>query len=267
MSICPHIHVVDAPSGDRGGRRCPCSQPHAGARTPDLRPHRLTPNRVGASAPVLQVCATRRAPFPRPALADAGARRGHPLRAGPARRVRGALVRRRRARHGTGRAAQRWLACVPRHRARLAHARLARHAAPRQRPRVPRPRPAPGLRAARHPRRAPPAGTAALRPAHRAAHGHADGPRPRPARHHLLQRRRARGLPGRGTGGADARRIRAHPRPRGARPLPQRRARGAGPAAGRGLDRGRRLGTAPVAPRPGRLRAGFPALGGARRAA
>src|SRR3954469_16914470 len=38
-------------SGDRGGCRRPRPQPHVGARTPELRPHRLTPGGVGVSAP------------------------------------------------------------------------------------------------------------------------------------------------------------------------------------------------------------------------
>src|SRR5215207_7906535 len=35
---------TDEPPGHRGGGRRPRAQPHAGAGTPDLRPHRLTPN-------------------------------------------------------------------------------------------------------------------------------------------------------------------------------------------------------------------------------
>src|SRR3954463_1594147 len=31
-------------SGDRGGGCRPCSEPHAGAGTPGVRPHRMTPN-------------------------------------------------------------------------------------------------------------------------------------------------------------------------------------------------------------------------------
>ncbi len=46
--------------GDRGGGRCPCAQSYAGAGTPDLCAHRLTPNGAGASTPALQVRATRR---------------------------------------------------------------------------------------------------------------------------------------------------------------------------------------------------------------
>jgi hypothetical protein len=41
--------------GGRGGDRCPCPQPHAGVRTPDLCPHRLPPDGAGASAPALHV--------------------------------------------------------------------------------------------------------------------------------------------------------------------------------------------------------------------
>ena len=38
-------------SGDRGGRRRSCPQPHAGVRTPDLRPHRLKPDGLGQLRP------------------------------------------------------------------------------------------------------------------------------------------------------------------------------------------------------------------------
>ena len=46
-----------APRG-RGGRRRPRAQSHDGAWTPELRPYRSTSNRVGATAPALQVDAT-----------------------------------------------------------------------------------------------------------------------------------------------------------------------------------------------------------------
>src|SRR3954449_10867235 len=50
--------------GDRGGGRRPRAQPHAGARTPELRPHRLTleGDRVTASQRSI------RAPRPQPEL-------------------------------------------------------------------------------------------------------------------------------------------------------------------------------------------------------
>src|SRR5215217_7042537 len=48
-----------APGHRSGGRRSR-PQSYAGAWTPDLRPHRLTLNGVGASAPALRVRATRR---------------------------------------------------------------------------------------------------------------------------------------------------------------------------------------------------------------
>jgi len=47
------------PPGDRGGYRRPRAQPHVGAWTPELRPHRLTSNGVGTAASALQVHATR----------------------------------------------------------------------------------------------------------------------------------------------------------------------------------------------------------------
>ena len=56
------------PSGDRGGRRRPCAQPHGGVWTPELRPHRLTSNGVGATASALQIHATR--PPPRAGTPD-----------------------------------------------------------------------------------------------------------------------------------------------------------------------------------------------------
>ena len=46
-------------SGDRGGGRRPCPQPHAGAGTPELRPHRLTPDGVGVVAPTPLIHAPR----------------------------------------------------------------------------------------------------------------------------------------------------------------------------------------------------------------
>ena len=45
-------------SGDRGGRRRPCPQPHAGAGTPELRPRRLTLDGVGVIAPAPDPCTT-----------------------------------------------------------------------------------------------------------------------------------------------------------------------------------------------------------------
>ena len=46
-------------SGDRGGGRRPCPQPHAGAGTPELRPRRLTPDGVGVVAPTPLIHAPR----------------------------------------------------------------------------------------------------------------------------------------------------------------------------------------------------------------
>ena len=46
-------------SRDRSGRRRPCSEPYAGAGTPDLRPHRLNPGGTGLIALVLSIPATR----------------------------------------------------------------------------------------------------------------------------------------------------------------------------------------------------------------
>src|SRR5829696_4403980 len=46
-------------SGDRGGRRRPGPEPHAGARTPDLRPHHLNQDRVGVTAPASLIHATQ----------------------------------------------------------------------------------------------------------------------------------------------------------------------------------------------------------------
>src|SRR5215211_3629900 len=46
-------------SGDRGGGCRPRPQPHAGAGTPGVRPHRMTPNGVGVSAPFPLIHATR----------------------------------------------------------------------------------------------------------------------------------------------------------------------------------------------------------------
>ena len=51
-------------SGDRGGRRRRCPQPHGGAGTPELRPHRLTSDGVGATASALLIHAT----YPRAAV-------------------------------------------------------------------------------------------------------------------------------------------------------------------------------------------------------
>src|SRR4051812_40388345 len=45
--------------GDRGGGRRPRAQPHAGARTPELRPHRLSPDGVGATASTRLIGAPR----------------------------------------------------------------------------------------------------------------------------------------------------------------------------------------------------------------
>ena len=45
--------------GDRGGGRCPRAQPHAQVRTPELRPHGLTPNGAGVSAPAPLIPAPR----------------------------------------------------------------------------------------------------------------------------------------------------------------------------------------------------------------
>src|SRR4051794_24779086 len=52
-------------SGDRGEGCRPRPQPHAGAGTPGVRPHRMTQNGVGVSAPLPLVHATR--PLPAPA--------------------------------------------------------------------------------------------------------------------------------------------------------------------------------------------------------
>src|SRR3954470_25006919 len=46
-------------SGDRGGCRRPRPRPHVGVRTPELRPHRLTPDGVGVSAPAPLIRAPR----------------------------------------------------------------------------------------------------------------------------------------------------------------------------------------------------------------
>jgi len=47
------------PSGDRGERRRRCAQPLDGAWTPELRPHRLTTDGVGATMSTFKGCATR----------------------------------------------------------------------------------------------------------------------------------------------------------------------------------------------------------------
>src|SRR5215213_3945601 len=44
--------------GDRGGRRRPGPEPHAGAGTPDLRPHHLNQDGVGVTAPASLIRAT-----------------------------------------------------------------------------------------------------------------------------------------------------------------------------------------------------------------
>src|SRR3954466_15894733 len=46
-------------SGHRDGRGGPRAQPHAGPGTPDLRPHHLTPNGAGVSAPPPLIRATQ----------------------------------------------------------------------------------------------------------------------------------------------------------------------------------------------------------------
>ena len=45
-------------SGDRDGRRGPGPEPHAGAGTPELRPHRMTQDGVGVTAPAPLIRAT-----------------------------------------------------------------------------------------------------------------------------------------------------------------------------------------------------------------
>src|SRR3954471_664923 len=44
---------------DRGGRGCSCARPHAGAGTPELRPHRLSPDGGGATASTRLIGAPR----------------------------------------------------------------------------------------------------------------------------------------------------------------------------------------------------------------
>lgn len=61
-------------SRDRGGGGCLHAQPYVGAGTPELRPHRLTPNGVRATAPGRLICAPRcrfflEHPHPTPAQA------------------------------------------------------------------------------------------------------------------------------------------------------------------------------------------------------
>ena len=46
-------------SGDRGERRRPCAQPHAGVRTPELCPHRMNPGGVRAIASTCPIRAPR----------------------------------------------------------------------------------------------------------------------------------------------------------------------------------------------------------------
>ncbi len=46
-------------TGDQGGRHRPRAQPHAGSRTPKLRPRRLSPNGAGVSAPAPLIPAPR----------------------------------------------------------------------------------------------------------------------------------------------------------------------------------------------------------------
>src|SRR5215208_5366276 len=53
-------------TSDRGGHRGRRAEPHAGAGTPGVRPHRITRNTGGLSAPVPPIHATRcnKAPLP-----------------------------------------------------------------------------------------------------------------------------------------------------------------------------------------------------------
>jgi len=60
MSAPPNYALqLKAAPRDRGGGRCPRPQPYVGAGTPELGPHCLTPNRVGATAPRRLICAPR----------------------------------------------------------------------------------------------------------------------------------------------------------------------------------------------------------------
>ena len=81
--------------GDRGGRGRPCAQPHAGAGTPDLRPHRLNPERGWANcAHTSDLCNTAaHAAHPRPHPAGAQPRRGPYARRVPGRRRPGHRIR------------------------------------------------------------------------------------------------------------------------------------------------------------------------------